>query len=363
MASIYTFRNKLYMNIRINGKQVRKSTGLEDTKQNKLKVQKEILPNFLNSIEEKKLEDYALIYYIDKFLEEKEHILKERTYYRYKKIIDTWILPKYHNYKVSSLKHSVIKDYINEQYNLKKSAKTVELYITVFSGILQEAVFDGTLTSNPFKSIKKKKKVKPKITPFSVNEVNLLLENSTGWIHNYIGIATHFGLRSGEIIGLKWSDINGKSIKINRTRDFGKNSTPKTLSSRREIPLFNSAKRFIDNQRKLTGHLEYVFVTSKDLPWSNTQWIGKYHWYPLLKRLNLRKRRMYEMRHTFATNMLNSGFFKVTEIAHLMGHTTTEYLFNVYSKYIESEKNLIPLDKNIYSSNKQQISNKLREHQ
>ena len=57
---------------------------------------------------------------------------------------------------------------------------------------------------------------------------------------------------------------------------------------------------------------------------------------------------MYQMRHTYATSALDSGYFKVTEIAHLMGHTTTEYLFNVYSKFIESEKSRIPLDKYIY---------------
>lgn len=54
------------------------------------------------------------------------------------------------------------------------------------------------------------------------------------------------------------------------------------------------------------------------------------------------------MRHTFATHMLNSGTFKVSDIAMMMGHTTTEYLFNVYSKYIESEKNSIATDVNLY---------------
>jgi integrase len=98
----------------------------------------------------------------------------------------------------------------------------------------------------------------------------------------------------------------------------------------------------------LTGYLEYLFVKKNQTPWSDTQWISQYYWYPLLKKLGLKERRMYEMRHTFATNMLNSNYFKVTDIAKMMGHSTTEHLFNVYSRYIEAEQDKIPLDKSIY---------------
>lgn len=335
------------MNVRIEGKQVRRSTGLVDTKENRDKVQFEIMPDFLNQIREPQC-DIKLEYYIDKFLEEKKHLTKEITYRRYENTIKKWISKQYGHKKVTSIKHYVAKEYVTNQYNLGKSAKSVELYITIFSGILQEAIYDGVLTTNPFKSIKKKKKKKPVITPFSTSQVKLLLENSSGWLHNYIGIASHLGLRSGELIGLKWSDIDVDYIYIRRTRDRGRNTEPKTSSSIRDIPVFNSVKKFIDSQREITGHLEYVFVSGQGKPWCHTGSISEFHWYPLLTKLELKHRRIYELRHTFATNMLDSGFFKVTEIAHLMGHTTTEYLFNVYSKYIESEKNRIPLDKSIY---------------
>lgn len=335
------------MNIRVDGRQVRKSTGLDNTKENREKVQYKIIPKFIESSKEPD-SNLKLQYYIDKFLEEKKYLTKENTYKRYLRTIDKWITKQYGYRKISSIKHSVAKEYVANQYNLGKSAKAVELYITVFSGVLQEAVYDGVIPANPFRSIKKKKKAKAVITPFSPKEVKLLLDSTKGWLHNYIGIASHFGLRSGEMIGLKWSDINEEYIMIRRTRDQGRDTEPKTVSSRRDIPIFNSAKEFISKQRTLTGDQEYVFLSGQGKPWCSTGSICEFHWYPLLSRLSLKPRRVYELRHTFATNMLNSGFFKVTEIAHLMGHTTTEYLFNVYSKYIESEKKSIPLDKIIY---------------
>ncbi|WP_164968593.1 site-specific integrase [Arcobacter sp. F155] len=348
MASTFIYRNKIYMSVQVNGKQRKRSTGLNNTKKNLKYVERELLPNFIIEVSNNKSSNVKLFYYIERFKEEKKHFLKERTYIRYCKMIDKWILPEYGKMKIKDIKISTLKQFLNNHFEEGKTAKTVELYRTVFSGILQEAVYDGVLSSNLFKNIKHPKKKKPVITPFSVDEVKLLLDNSFGWFHNYIGIATSLGLRSGELIALKWIDIGDKEIYIRRTRDFNQDTTPKTESSIRTLPMFAKVREFIDKQRKISGHSEYVFPRPNGLPWSDTQWIAQNHWYPLLKDLALKKRRLYEMRHTFATNMLNSGHFKVTEIARMLGHTTTEYLFNVYSAYIESEKNSFSLNINIY---------------
>lgn len=349
MASVYVHRDVIYMSISVNGIQYRKSTSLKNTKENKIKVLQELLPKFIESVQEP-TKDVSLSYYIDKFLNDKQYSSKEVTYNRYKNTIEKLIQKPYGKRSISSIKSSDIKGFVNLHYSLGKSTKTIELYLTIFGGILQEAVYDGVIDSNPVRNIKQKKKSKPIINPFSPSEVKLLLDSSDGWFRNYIGLASYLGLRSGELIGLKWSDINQTHIKIQRTRDRGRNTMPKTSSSVRELPIFELVKEFIENQRQITGDHEYVFISYRNQPFCHSGCICQYHWYPLLEKLKLPKRRIYELRHTFATNMLNSGYFKVTEIAHLMGHTTTQYLFNVYSKFIESEKAKIPIDKDIYQN-------------
>lgn len=348
MATLFSYKGKIYMNMILDGKQYKRSTGLHNTKQNIKHVESHLLPKFIQEVVAGRIDDDTLEYYIKRFKEGKKHTLKEHTFVRYCKMIDTWILPKYGKMKIKDIKISTLKQFLNGHFEQGKTAKTVELYRTVFSGVLQEAVYDGVLSDNPFKNIKHSKKTKPIITPFSIAEVKLLLENSSGWFHNYIGVATSLGLRSGELIGLKWIDIDSNELHIRRTRDFNQDTDPKTQSSLRTLPLFQHTKTYIDAQRQLYGNSEYVFPRPNGLPWSDTHWIAQNHWYPLLDKLKLKKRRLYEMRHTFATNMLNSGQFKVTEISRMLGHTTTEYLFNVYSAYIESEKNSFSLDINIY---------------
>jgi integrase len=348
MATTFSYKGKVYMNITVDGKQYKRSTGLPFTKSNLKHVETQLLPVFIQEVVTGRISEDTLDYYIKRFKEEKKHILKERTYIRYCKMIDRWIAPKYGKLKINEIKVSTLKQFLNSHFAEGKTAKTVELYRTVFSGILQEAVYDGVLNDNPFKNIKHPKKKKPVITPFSIQEVKLLLQHTTGWFHNYIGIATSLGLRSGELIALKWVDVCDDELYIRRTRDFNKDTVPKTESSIRTLPMFKHVKVFFEAQRQITGELEYVFTRPNGKAWSDTQWIAQSHWYPLIDKLGLKKRRLYEMRHTFATNMLNSGQFKVTEISRMLGHTTTEYLFNVYSAYIESEKNSFSLDINIY---------------
>ena len=347
MASIFVQDGILYLNARLENKQFRRSTGLVDTKANRLIVQQELLPKFLDEIKNPD-EKVKLQYYIDKFLLEKQFALKERTFYRYKKIIEQWISPKYAHKLVGDIKTSHLKEYLNHQFSLGKSAKSVELYRTVFSGLLQEALYDNVIRHNPFINIKRQRVKRPKLTPFAAAEVRMLLDESSGWLKNYIALATYTGLRSGEIIGLKWIDIDDECISIRRTRDFNKDTAPKTLSSIRDVPLFEGLKPYLMDQKHKTGHLEYVFVKSDGEPWGDTQNIAQGYWYPLLDRVGLKRRSLYEMRHTFATNMLNSGKYRVADIAQMLGHTTTEYLFNVYSQYIEAERKKVDFKVDLY---------------
>ena len=78
--------------------------------------------------------------------------------------------------------------------------------------------------------------------------------------------------------------------------------------------------------------MEWVFCTRRGSPIDN-QNFTKRVWAPLLEELGLKYRRPYQTRHTAATLMLGAG--EAPEwIARVLGHTTTEMLFRVYSRYV-----------------------------
>jgi len=86
-------------------------------------------------------------------------------------------------------------------------------------------------------------------------------------------------------------------------------------------------------QREVTDQFsEYVFCNRSGYPLCNHNVTNRV-WYPLLRYLGLKKRRAYQTRHTAATLWLAAGE-NPEWIARQMGHTTTELLFRVYSRYV-----------------------------
>jgi integrase len=81
-----------------------------------------------------------------------------------------------------------------------------------------------------------------------------------------------------------------------------------------------------------TGSYEYVFVNNNGKPLKHDN-VTKRVWYPLLKFVGLEKRNPYQLRHTAATLWLGAGE-NVEWIANQMGHSNTEMLFRVYSRYV-----------------------------
>jgi integrase len=89
----------------------------------------------------------------------------------------------------------------------------------------------------------------------------------------------------------------------------------------------------LKRQHEATGKLsEYVFCNREGMPLDNKNFTDRV-WVPLLRHLGLKLRRPYQMRHTAATLWLASGE-SPEWIARQLGHSSTEMLFRVYSRYV-----------------------------
>ncbi len=101
----------------------------------------------------------------------------------------------------------------------------------------------------------------------------------------------------------------------------------------RVIFVFDINQRYaLKQQSKVTCDIDYVFANKAGNPLSVHN-VTKRIWYPLLRRLGLPPRRPYQTRHTAATLWLAAGE-NPEWIARQMGHSTTEMLFRIYSRYV-----------------------------
>ncbi|AGH81593.1 integrase [Psychromonas sp. CNPT3] len=189
--------------------------------------------------------------------------------------------------------------------------------------------------NTPFVRIKILKIPKSDVLPFSLKEVSYILENVRPDYQTYYLTRFFTGMRTGEIDGLKWKfvDFELRIIKIRETVVAGEESYTKTDASQRDISMSQPVYDALVQQYKITNNMsKFVFCNKKGECIEHNN-VTKRVWYPLLKYLKLEKRRPYQTRHTAATLWLASGE-SPEWIARQMGHSNTEMLFKVYSRYV-----------------------------
>jgi integrase len=214
------------------------------------------------------------------------------------------------------------------------AAKTINTHMSLLKAILEEAS-DRYSFENPYKNIKPLKLQRTHVEPFSLIDVNRIIESVREDYRHYYTVRFYSGMRTGEIDGLRWEFVDFKRglITIRETLVQGKTEYTKTDGSQRDIPMLGPVKEALEAQYQATGKLSpYVFCNTERKPLDHNN-ITKRVWYPLLRHLGLKMRRPYQTRHTAATLLLASGE-NPEWVARFLGHASTEMLFKVYSRYI-----------------------------
>lgn len=215
------------------------------------------------------------------------------------------------------------------------SPKTVNDTMGVLKSILDEAAARFGFTS-PCQSLRRLKVPRPDVTPFTLDEVRLLIATCRPDYRDYLTVRAFTGMRTGEVHGLKWPcvDFERREILVRETYTHGKQDKTKTNSSLREIamspPVYDAFKRL----HTLAGDKKgYVFVNRNGHPLDNHNFTNRV-WYPLLALLGLERRRPYQLRHTCATLWLSAGENPLW-IARQLGHSSVEMLFRVYARWVK----------------------------
>lgn len=187
----------------------------------------------------------------------------------------------------------------------------------------------------PFQHIKQLKIRKTDVEPFTLEEVRQIIANVRPDFRPYFTVRFFTGMRTGEVDGLKWKfvDFERRLISIRETIVAGREEYTKNDYSQRDIQMSQLVYDALKEMEKATRKIsEYVFCNRLGKPLDHKN-ITNRVWYPLLRHLGLKPRRPYQCRHTAATLWLASG--EAPEwIARQLGHSTTEMLFRVYSRYV-----------------------------
>lgn len=251
------------------------------------------------------------------------------------------LIPHFGNRTVASISKADILAFRAELAKVKGrggkdglSPKRINEIIGLLRQILNEAAERFAFTS-PATNIKTLRLRKTDVDPFSLDDVQRILANVRADYRNYFMVRFFTGMRTGEVHGLKWQyvDFERRLIRVRETFVLGEDEYTKTDGSQRDIQMSQPVWEALMAQHQVTGKASpYVFCNLMGQPLDNKNFSDRV-WYPLLRYLDLKERRPYQMRHTAATLWLAAG--EAPEwIARQLGHTSTEMLFRVYSRYV-----------------------------
>lgn len=256
-------------------------------------------------------------------------------------VIKNYLIPAFGNQVLSKIKKS---DLLNFRASLAKvthgkgqtslKASRINQIMTPLRMILNDAAERYDFES-PYKNINNLKESKIEVTPFSLEEVHKILTAVREDFRPYYTIRFFTGMRTSEIDGLQWKniDLQRREIHIREALVNGVLGGTKTYGSDRTIQMNDRVYQAFLQQKSLNhGKSSFVFCNRDGGP-LDYRLINKRVWHPILRFLGLKPRRAYQTRHTAATLWLAAGE-NPEWVARQLGHSTTEMLFRVYSRYI-----------------------------
>ena len=148
----------------------------------------------------------------------------------------------------------------------------------------------------------------------------------------YLELVT--GLRRGELLGLKWEDVDLERgdlrvrRQIARISGEGVEAPLKTKNAYRTLPLAEDTVDILEAQRKKTGDSPWVFPSPTGGPISPDSVLHMLH--RVLKRAGLPRVRFHDLRHTFATLALQNGV-DVKTMSGMLGHFSAGFTLDTYA--------------------------------
>jgi len=267
----------------------------------------------------------------------------------YEHVIRNYLLPNLGNLRLQDLKALHIKALFTDMSEVKKlSNRTIQHTGAVLRMALREAVeVDNLITVNPATRVKLPRVITKTPHPYSVEELNRLLKAAQDHrLYFFFRLAAYTGARRGELCALRWSDFDGESVLISKSRvSDGKNvieqnRTKGGLNHQRRVPLdvetidqFHAHKERQALEKLYLGadvwkDTGYVFVSENGEPIHPDTVTRVYS--KLTKKAGLRYNRLHDTRHTHATELLSA---KVSPhiVAHRLGHRDAAVTLTIYA--------------------------------
>ncbi|BAM34774.1 integrase [Helicobacter phage KHP40] len=237
------------------------------------------------------------------------------------------------SYKVSKITKESVTNYHNNAFK-KYQKNTLINFNALLKSFLEFCEQEGYIEKSPyFKITLKNAKHGSKDDPFSLDEIQAILKSApTLRLKAFLMTAFFTGLRTGEQLALLWSDIDFKNKKINIDKSLnlsGVLTSPKNRTSIRQVDLLEPVGKILKELKESEPDNKKMIFLSVPKRTQEFQKAFK----ALLKALNLKEKKLYTTRHTFASLMISMGEDPLW-VSKNMGHNDLNTTYSNYARYI-----------------------------
>lgn len=282
-----------------------------------------------------------------KWLQQTKERVKPATFSTYQYKMNQYILPIIGKQEVAALSAEQLQAMVEQWQSTGLSATTIQLCFRLVKAMLKEARSHCFVPVDLERNIYLPARGFKKVNPLSKEEQQKIEQAALSEKYGLaVILALHTGLRIGEIAALRWEDVNlergtlvvkhtYQRIKIDRAASertaliLGK---AKTNASERIIPLSKRMQELFAELNKEQTVFVFQYKDHAIEPRLLT-----YHFHNILAKAGLKNIHFHQLRHTFATRLLENRT-PISSISALLGHTSTKTTLDIYTGSLLDER-------------------------
>lgn len=317
------------------GRQVWKKAGNRriDAEKLKAQIENDVFKGIYQEIPDVGMKEFS-----EKWLEAKKGDVRLQTYLGYKGHFKHKINPYFGNRMLKSITTEEIEKFKGYLAECGISPATIAKYLLTLKMALKTAVIWGYLVKNPAEYVKRPHSNKYQPSFLTYDEMRKLIEATPIKHKTLIATAAFTGVRLGELLALKWDDVDftNRRIFIHRTLQQGKFYDPKAPASRRAIDIPSFLIEILKEHQLRQAYelssneLGLVFVNEdgKIMDKSNVE---NRIFKPALRLAGLSGNiRFHDLRHSFASMLIHQGG-NIKYVQKVLGHSNISMTLGVYA--------------------------------
>jgi integrase len=233
--------------------------------------------------------------------------MKESTIVGYDNNLRLHIEPFFGSTQLADVSLPHVREFLKALLAKGLAPATVGKAMQLLKEMLKHAVQWGYLDANPAQYTERPRIEDREMEILTPPEIRRLLDAADEPVRTLVLCAVLTGMRRGELLGLKWEDVDleGEKIHVRRSLWRGKFTTPKSRRSRRAIDLAATLRAALARlPTRLQGEL--VFPGDRGKPIDPDNFMHR-DWARVLRRSGLKRIRFHDLRHTYASLLIAQG--------------------------------------------------------